>query len=101
MPHGRANVHYSIGKEEYRASGSGYHDHNWGHVPMQTLMHNWCWAPASVGPYTVIASYITATAAYGHETQTIFMLAKSGKIIADDDAKVSLFGSDRDRRQDR
>jgi len=89
VPHGLANVRYSIGKEEYRASGSGYHDHNWGDVPMQTLMHNWYWARASVGPYTVIASYITATAAYGYETQIVYMLAKDGKIIVDDDAKVS------------
>src|ERR1700694_6040533 len=65
VPHGLANVRYTIGNEEHRASGSGYHDHNWGDVPMQTLMHHWYWARASVGPYTVIASYITATAAYG------------------------------------
>jgi hypothetical protein len=94
VPHGLANVRYSIGKEEYRTSGSGYHDHNWGDVPMQTLMHNWYWARASVGGYTVIASYITATAAYGYETQIVYMLAKDGKIIADDDAKVS-FETDR------
>jgi hypothetical protein len=94
VPHGLANVRYRIGKEEYRASGSGYHDHNWGDVPMQTLMHNWYWARASVGPYTIIASYITATAAYGYETQIVYMLAKEGKIIADDDAKVS-FETDR------
>jgi hypothetical protein len=94
VPHGLANVRYSIGKAEHRASGSGYHDHNWGDVPMQTLMHNWYWARASVGPYTVIASYITAIAAYGYETQIVYMLAKDGKIIADDDAKVS-FETDR------
>ena len=94
VPHGTASVRYTIGKEEHRASGSGYHDHNWGDVPMQTLMHNWYWARASVGPYTVIASYITATEAYGYETQTVYMLAKHGKIIADDDAKVS-FESER------
>ena len=94
VPHGRANVRYAIGHEEHRASGSGYHDHDWGDVPMQTLMHNWYWARASVGPHTVIASYITAIASYGHETQTIFMLAKNGRIIADNDAKVS-FETDR------
>ena len=55
---------------------------------MRTLMHNWYWARASVGPYTVIGSYITATAAYGYETQIVYMLAKDGKIIADDDAKA-------------
>jgi len=94
VPHGLARVCYRIGNEEHRASGSGYHDHNWGDVPMQTLMHNWYWARASVGPYTVIASNITATAAYGHETQIVYMLARDGKIIADDDAKVS-FEADR------
>jgi hypothetical protein len=89
VPHGLASVRYSIGNEEHRASGSGYHDHNWGDVPMQTLMHDWYWARASVGPYTIIASYITAAPAYGYETQIVYMLAKDGKIIADDDAKVS------------
>jgi hypothetical protein len=94
VPHGPASVRYRIGDEQHRASGSGYHDHNWGDVPMQTLMHNWYWARASAGPYTIIASYITATAAYRYKTQIVYMLAKDGKIIADDDAKVS-FESDR------
>jgi hypothetical protein len=94
VPHGLANVRYTIGPEEHRASGSGYHDHNWGDVPMQTLMHNWYWARGSVGPYTIIASYITGTAAYGYQTQIVYMLARDGKIIADDDAKVS-FEADR------
>jgi hypothetical protein len=87
-------VRYKIGGEERRAAGSGYHDHNWGDVPMQKLMHNWYWARASVGPYTVIASYITATEAYGYETQIVYMLARDGKIVADDDAKVA-FESER------
>ena len=89
VPRGLASVRYRIGNEEHRASGSGYHDHNWGDVPMQTLLHNWYWARASIGPYTIIASYITATATYGYETQIVYMLAKDGKVIADDDAKVS------------
>jgi hypothetical protein len=49
VPNGLASVRYRIGDEEHRASGSGYHDHNWGDVPMQTLIHNWYWArPVSV-----------------------------------------------------
>jgi len=94
VPNGHASVRYRIGNEEYHASGSGYHDHNWGDVPMQTLIHNWYWARASAGPYTIIASNITATAVYGFETQILYMLAKDGKIIADDDANVS-FETDR------
>jgi hypothetical protein len=61
---------------------------------MQTLIHNWYWARASAGPYTIIASHITAAPAYGYETQIVTMLARDGKIIADDDAKVS-FETDR------
>lgn len=94
VPNGLASVRYRIGNEEHRAGGSGYHDHNWGDVPMQTLMHNWYWARASVGPYSIIASHITATPAYGYETQIVYMLARVGKIIADDDAKVTF---ERDR----
>jgi hypothetical protein len=94
VPQGVAQVRYKIGHREYRGSGSGYHDHNWGDVPMQTLMHNWYWARAKVGPYTVIASHITATEAYDYETQIVYMLAKDNEIVADDDVKVS-FETDR------
>ena len=89
VPQGLASVRYKVGDKEYRASGSGYHDHGWGDAPMQTLMHNWYWARAKVGPYTVIASHITATEAYGYETQIIYMLAMGDEVIAGDDARVS------------
>ena len=94
VPNGPASVRYRIGDEEYRTSGSGYHDQQLGDVPMQTLMHNWYWARASVGPYTIIASHITGAPAHGYETQIVYMLARDGKIIADDDAKVTF---ERDR----
>ena len=61
---------------------------------MQTLLHNWYWARASVGPYTIIASCITAAPAYGYDTQIVYMLAREGTIIADDDGKVT-FETDR------
>ena len=89
VPQGLASVRYKVGDKEYCASGSGYHDHGWGDAPMQTLMHNWYWARAKVGPYTVIASHITATEAYGYETQIIYMLARGDEVIAGDDTRVS------------
>ena len=54
---------------------------------MQTLMHDWYWARAKAGPYTVIASHITATKAYGYETQNVYMLANDDEIVADDDRR--------------
>ncbi len=38
--------------------------------------------------------HITATAAYVYDTQIAYMMARDGKVIADDDAKVS-FETDR------
>src|SRR5260370_38667814 len=58
-------------------------------VPMQTLTHNWYWGRAKAGPYTVIATNITATEAYGYETQILYMLAKDDEIVADDDVSAS------------
>jgi hypothetical protein len=42
-----------------------------GDVPMETLMHNWYRVRASVGPYPIIASYITAARVYGYKTQIV------------------------------
>jgi len=46
-------------------------------------------ARAKAGPYTVITSHITATKAYGYETQIVYMLAKDEEMIADNDARVA------------
>ncbi|MFZ0887719.1 MAG: hypothetical protein WA005_04640 [Candidatus Binataceae bacterium] len=88
VPQGRVTATYRIGREEHRTAGVGYHDHNWGDAPMQKLIHNWYWGRAKAGPYTVIAAYITATADYGYEPEIVFLLAKDGEMVVDDESKV-------------
>ncbi|MCB1720302.1 MAG: hydroxyneurosporene dehydrogenase [Alphaproteobacteria bacterium] len=88
VPQGRAEVTYRIGGESVTSAGTGYHDHNWGDAPMIELMHDWYWARAQVGPYTVIAAYITAEKKYGYHPHLAFFLAKDGKLVADDEMKV-------------
>jgi hypothetical protein len=56
---------------------------------MLDLMHHWYWARGSTGPYSVIASYITAEKRYGYEALPVFMLARDGGLIADDGSKVT------------
>ena len=46
------------------------------------------WARGAAGPYSVIASYITAEKPYGHTELPVFMLARDGKLIADDGDKA-------------
>ena len=51
---------------ETRQVGVGYHDHNWGNVWLLKVIHDWYWARGHAGPYSVIASYITAHEKYGY-----------------------------------
>jgi hypothetical protein len=94
VPQGRATIDYAVGGVAMKSTGVGYHDHNWGDAPMPSLMHDWYWARAKVGPYAVVTSYVTAGARFGYTTRTTFLLAKDGAIAADDDGKVS-FAVDR------
>ena len=64
-------------------TGIGYHDHNWGNAPMLKLMHHWYWGRAKIGDYTVISAFIVSEKQYGYMENLVFMLAKDGKIIAD------------------
>jgi len=69
-------------------TGIGYHDHNWGDVVMSKLINHWYWGRAQAGPYSVIASYIYAEKEYGRTELPNFVLAKDGKVIADQASKV-------------
>ena len=89
VPEGRVEATYSLAGKSSTTTGVGYHDHNWGNTIMLKLMHHWYWARGSAGPYSVIASYITAEKQYGYATLPVFMLARDGKLIADDKSKVT------------
>lgn len=69
-------------------TGTAYHNHNWGDAPMDKLMHDWYWGRAPVGPYSLTASYITATGTYNGTKMPSFLLAKDGKVLADHFDKV-------------
>ena len=89
VPQGKAEVTIIVnGAEPQHYTGIGYHDHNWGNISMLKLMHNWYWARGKIANYSLIASYITAEKRYGSKIFPVFMLAKDGKVIAEDATKV-------------
>lgn len=94
VPQGAVKAKYSIGDETFEGNGTGYHDHNWGDAPMPELMHDWYWARAEIGPYTVIASYIISEEKYNYDPMTVFLLAKDGKLVVDDHLKVKFSTDD-------
>ena len=89
IPQGKVEATYGIGGQTSTTWGIGYHDHNWGNESMLKLIHHWYWARGAAGPYSVIASYITAEKDYGYTELPVFMLARDGKLIADDGGKVA------------
>ena len=84
VPQGKVTAKYSIGDEQHETTGTGYHDHNWGNVGLLDVIHDWYWARGQAGPYSVIASYITAHERYDFAALPIFMLARDGEIVGDD-----------------
>src|ERR1700686_558190 len=89
VPQGAVTVTYSIGGEQHETTGVGYHDHNWGNVGLMKVVHDWYWARGQAGPYSVIASYITAAERYGYEPIPIFMLARDNVLVGDDPANIT------------
>ena len=89
VPQGRVTVTYSIGDERHETTGTGYHDHNGGNVGMMEIIHDWYWARGQAGPYSVIASYITAHEKYGYAAIPIFMLARDGALIGDNPSQLT------------
>ncbi len=94
VPQGRVEGTLTHDGHTEAVTGSGYHDHNWGNASILELMHDWYWGRARLNDYSVIASFITAEAAYGHTTFPIFMLAKGERVIADDASKVRFTATD-------
>ena len=89
IPQGKVDVTYSVGGTAHATSGVGYHDHNWGNTLMNSLINHWYWARGQAGPYTTIASYITAEEKYGYTELPVFMLTRGDEIVADDATKVT------------
>lgn len=92
VPMGRVDVTYSIGSEVHKSSGVGYHDHNWmgqPYVQMGHLIDHWYWGRGKVGPYSFTTAYITAATHYDLATVPMYMLARDGRVIADDSEKVT------------
>jgi hypothetical protein len=89
VPQGRVDATYSVAGKSAQSSGVGYHDHNWGNAPVTSLINHWYWARGQAGPYTAVASYITAEKTYGNTELPVFLLAKDGQVVADDASKVT------------
>ena len=54
VPNGIVKGNIEFENRKKIINGYGYHDHNWGNVPLQKLFDNWIWFRGKAGPYTII-----------------------------------------------
>ena len=65
VPNGKVTGTLTFSGDEFTIKGDGYHDHNWGNIPLQKLFDDWVWFRGTVGHYTVIGYELNTTAKRG------------------------------------
>lgn len=75
-------------------NGTGYHDHNWGNKSMDQVFNHWYWGRAKVGDYDIIACDLVSTEDTGFTRMPVFMIAKDGEIIEDDQSVTEVIRED-------
>jgi hypothetical protein len=94
VPEGEVDAEVTVDGAVTRYTGTGYHDHNWGNINMTKIINHWYWGRAKIGDYRVISSWITAEKKYGYKEFPIFLIAKLGRHLADDGAKLEYTETD-------
>lgn len=83
VPSAEVEVTYTVnGHSTTTASNLGYHDHNWGNADPATLLSQWYWGRATLGPYVVITAHLKARKAYGEQPHVVFLVLKDGQLLS-------------------
>jgi hypothetical protein len=94
VPGGRMTGTVTANGETSEVEGSGYHDHNWGNVPMDVLFSDWLWGRAEIDGTTVVMATVRFNENNGAAETPLIYVAKGEDVIVDavNDEVVSLDG---------
>ena len=80
VPNGRIRGTVTVGSVSHEVTGSGYHDHNWGNVPMSLLVRDWHWARGEAEGLTAVAASVRFN--NGVEARNVYVADASGVAVA-------------------
>ena len=80
-PRARVSGTVTIGEETIQASGTGYHDHNWGVGDMKRIIDHWYWGRLYTDDLTVIYATVHTTKKYGSHSSMPLMVARGSEIV--------------------
>ena len=70
----------TVGSVTHEVTGSGYHDHNWGNVPMSVLVKDWHWARGAAGGYAAVAASVRFND--GVDARNVYIADETGVLVA-------------------
>ena len=91
VPNGEVSGTLEFKGEEFSISGKGYHDHNWGNVPLQKLFDNWLWFRGTVDQYTIIGYELNTVDKRGGFSIPGIFIADSTGIIYENYGQNGIF----------
>ena len=80
VPNGALSGTVTVDSVMYEVTGSGYHDHNWGNVPMSVLVKDWHWARGEAGGYTAVAASVRLN--NGVDSRNVYVADEKGVLVA-------------------
>ena len=81
VPNGNVSGDLTYDGKTIDINGEGYHDHNWGNIPLQRLFDSWVWFRGTVGDYTVIGYELNTTDKRGgYSIPGLFIADKNGLV---------------------
>ena len=80
VPNGSLSGTVTLDSVTHEATGSGYHDHNWGNVPMSVLVKDWHWARGEAGGYTAVAASVRLN--NGVDARNVYVADETGVLVA-------------------
>jgi len=83
VPFGRVAGTLFYDGKTVSVEGEGYHDHNWGNIPMPVLIEDWWWGRMQLGEYTVVASNVHYAREYGGPLIPALAIFKGNELILD------------------
>ncbi len=66
-----------------KVKGNGYHDHNWGNVPMSKILSDWYWGRADIDGVTLVSANVRFKDEAGGKETPLIYLTKGDEIFLD------------------
>lgn len=94
VPGGHLTGEVIINGTRTKVQGNAYHDHNWGNVPMESILRDWLWGRAEIQGLSIVSASVRFREDCGGREVPLLFVANEEKVLVNavDDQLVCLEG---------